>query len=117
MATKVQIIGGAFQDGLANALAGGWLTFELSQDAVANSGTPDVAQLVSGYKVQINLDSTGNVPSSPEAFIWPNNVLAPSGTFYSVSAYSKVGQLVWGPNPQSVTDDDPFDIGTWVPGR
>jgi hypothetical protein len=112
MATKNQITGGGFQDALGNVLAGGYLVFELSQDAQVNGTT----QIAAGYTVRINLDSSGNVATSPAQSIWPNDVLSPNGTFYLVSAYSAIGQLVWGPNAQQVlSSPSPYNIGVWVP--
>lgn len=113
MATKNQLAGGAFQDCLGNVLANGYLVMELSQDAQVNGST----QVVSGYKVQIQLDGSGNVKTSPAQSVWPNNVLSPASTFYIVSAFTQNGQLVWGPNPQQVLGSpSPYDIGAWVPG-
>lgn len=112
MATKNQITGGGFQDALGNILANGYLLFELSQDAQVNGTT----QIAAGYTVRINLDSSGNVATSPAQFIWPNDVLSPNGTFYLVSAFSTIGQLVWGPNAQQVlSTPSPYNIGVWVP--
>lgn len=112
MSTKNQITGGGFQDALGNVLAGGYLMFELSQDAQVNGTT----QIAAGYTVRINLDSSGNVATSSTQSIWPNDVLSPNGTFYLVSAYSAIGQLVWGPNAQQVlSSPSPFNIGVWVP--
>lgn len=112
MATKNQLTGGAFQDSLGNVLANGYLTFELSQDAQVNTTT----QIAAGYTITVNLDSSGNVKTSPVQSVWPNDVLSPSRTFYIVSAFTSNGQLVWGPNPQQVlSSPSPFDIGVWIP--
>lgn len=112
MATKNQITGGGFQDALGNPLALGYLQFELSQDSQVNGTT----QIAAGYIVKINLDSSGNISTSPAQSVWPNDVISPVGTFYLVSAFSANGQLVWGPNAQQVlSTPSPFDIGVWVP--
>jgi hypothetical protein len=111
-----QIVGGNFQDILLNPLTNGYLTFELSTDetVTATSST----QVCSGMAIRIPLDGTGNVAVSPVYNLWPNDALTPTGSYYSVSAYSSKGQLVWGPFPQSVlSTPTPFDIGSWIPGK
>lgn len=110
MASKNTLIGGGFQDALGNVVASGYMLFVLSQDAQVNGTT----QIAAGYTVKINLDANGNIVSGQS--IWPNDVLSPNGTFYNVSVFSKVGQLVWGPNAQQVlSSPSPFDVGAWIP--
>jgi len=112
MATKNQITGGGFQNAIGALLANGYILFELSQDAQVNGTT----QITAGFTVQVDLDSSGNVITSPAQQVWPNDVLSPGGTFYNVSVYSATGQLVWGPNAQQVlSSPSPFVIGAWVP--
>jgi hypothetical protein len=111
--TKVQLIGGAFQDCAGNALANGYLLFVLSQDGVVNGST----QIASGREIKISLDSNGNVVTSPAQYLWPNDVIIPSDTFYTVSGYTSAGQLVWGPNAQQVlSSPSPYSISAWIPG-
>lgn len=113
MAIELTLIGGGFQDCLGNPLAYGYLTFKLIKDAISNTGF----QLGQGREITIQLDSSGNVSTSPTQSIWPNDLLTPSGTYYMVSAYTEAGQLVWGPNAQQVlSTTDPFNIGVWIPG-
>lgn len=112
MSTTNQLNGGSFQDSLGNVLVKGYLILELSQDAQVNGNT----QLVAGYTVKILLDGNGNVTASPAQYVWPNDVMSPSSTFYIVSAYTANGQLVWGPNSQQVlSSPSPFNVGSWVP--
>ena len=112
MSTKVQIIGGAFQDPSGNPLANGYLLFELSQDGLVNGSS----QIAAGREIKVTLDANGNVVTSPAQYIWPNDVIIPINTFYTVSAYTSAGQLVWGPNSQQVlSSPNPFDITVWVP--
>ena len=112
MSTKVQIIGGAFQDPAGNPLANGYLLFELSQDGLVNGSS----QIAAGREIKVTLDANGNVVTSPAQYIWPNDVIIPINTFYTVSAYTSSGQLVWGPNSQQVlSSPSPFDITAWVP--
>lgn len=111
--TVVQLSGGEFQDANGDVLANGYLLFRLSQDAVANSSE----QICSNIDIKILLDDDGNVQSDPAQYLWPNDVLSPSGTFYMVSGYTAAGQRVWGPNAQQVfSTPSPYDIGAWVPG-
>jgi hypothetical protein len=113
MATKVQLTGGAFQDPEGNLLANGFLLMELNQDAQVNTST----EVCAGFVLKILLDANGNVAASPAQYVWPNDVLSPGNTFYTVTAYTAQGQLVWGPNTQLVlSSPSPFDIGKWVPG-
>ena len=113
MSTVNQIVGGAFQNAQGNVLANGYLLFELSQYGIVNTTT----KVCAGYKIRVPLNSSGSVASSPAYSLWPNNVLIPSNTFYTLSAYSASGQLVWGPNPVVITSSpSPFDLGTLIPG-
>lgn len=110
MASKNTLSGGGFQDALGNVVANGYMLFVLSQDAQVNGNT----QIAAGHTVKINLDANGNIVTGQT--IWANDVLSPAGTFYNVSVYSAVGQLVWGPNAQQVlTSPSPFNVGAWVP--
>jgi hypothetical protein len=108
------LIGGGFSDILGNPLAFGYLTFELSDSAVVNTTT----QIVAGKTTRINLDADGNVAGSGPTVqvMWSNDDMTPDTTYYTVSAYSAQGQLVWGPNyVQVLSDPSPFDIGAWIP--
>ena len=112
MSTKVQITDGAFQDAAGNLLVNGCLLFVLSQDGLVN-GTSQVA---AGREIMVNLDASGNVSTSPAQYLWPNDVIVPVNTFYTVSAYTSKGQLVWGPNSQQVlSSPSPYNITVWVP--
>ena len=112
--TVNQIVGGSFQDSEGNLLANGSLLFELSQDGVVNTHT----KVCAGYTIHVPLNSSGSVASSPVQNLWPNDVLNPSGTFYTVTAYSASGERVWGPNYQSVLHTpSPFDLGAWVASK
>jgi len=112
MSTFNTISGGAFQDSSGNPLANGYLTIQLSQDGVVNTST----MVCSGYEITVKLDANGNVISSPAQTIWPNDVITPSGTFYTIYAYSANGQLVWGPSyNQILSTPTPFDLGSLTP--
>src|ERR1700675_542026 len=118
MSTKVQLIGGNFQDSEGNLLVNGYLKFKLNQDEVVNGST----QVCSGVEITIQLDSNGNVASStstpPAAnqYIWGNDQLTPVNSFYRVTGYKANGQPAWGPNNQQVIGNGgTFDVGTWIP--
>ena len=73
-------------------------------------------QICAGATIKVLLDINGNIQASPPQYIWPNDVLAPAGTFYLVSGYTAAGQLVWGPNAQQVfSTPSPYNVGAWVP--
>ena len=85
----------------------------LSQDALASDGS----EVAAGKLIQIALDEDGNVDTTTAQYVWPNDQLTPANTFYSVSAYTAEGQLVWGPNPQQVfSTPSPFNVSAWIPG-
>jgi hypothetical protein len=112
MAINNQIIGGGFTDSSGNPLANGYLVFQLCQD----EQSPTPGQIAAGRKIQVNLDSTGNVPASPAVFMFANDSLNPANSYYTVWAYTSVGQLVWGPQQQQVlSSPSPFNLSNWVP--
>jgi hypothetical protein len=114
MATVNSLTGGAFQDNEGNPLVNGYLQFQLNKDETVNTNT----QVCSGKVIQIPLDSNGNIITSPTYSLWPNDVLLAVGSFYFVSAYTASGQLVWGPNCQSVlSSPSPFNLSSWIPGK
>src|SRR5216684_1509453 len=84
---KRQIINGAWQDSLGNPLALGYLTFRLNTDG--QSGV----QVVAGRLVTVPLDASGNI--SGTILLWTNASLLPTGTTYSIIAYTAAGQPVW----------------------
>lgn len=112
MSTVNQIEGGNWQDPEGNPLANGFLLFQLSQDAIVNTNV----RICAGYTIRVPLNSSGSVSSSPAYSLWPNTVMTPDTTFYTLSAYSATGQLVWGPNSVSIpATPSPFDLGTLIP--
>jgi hypothetical protein len=119
MPSKVQLIGGAFQDSEGNLLANGYLDMFLSQDCSVTG----VGNICSGISVRIQLDSNANVASStstpPAAnqYVWGNDVLLPTNNFYRVTGYTANGQPAWGPNNQQVIGTGTFDVGQWVPNQ
>lgn len=112
--TTNEIAGGAFQTILGDTIANGYLTFELSEDCIANTTT----QVCAGAKITVQLDSNGNVIASSAVQLWPNDVLTPALSYYTVSAFTAQGQIAWGPNAQRVlSSPSPFLLGAWVPGE
>jgi hypothetical protein len=109
MAAKAQLINGAFQDAEGNLLTNGVLTLTLSQDS--NIASSPYAQVVSGITTKIYLDNNGNVAGSQ--YIWTNDVLSPSGTYYTVNAYNFQGLKAWGaPQYWTLTYAATIDLGT-----
>jgi hypothetical protein len=112
MSTFNEISGGAFQDSSGNLLANGYLIMKLSQDGVVNTNT----MVCAGYEITVPLDVNGNVLPFSDIVVWPNDVITPSGTFYTIYAYSANGQLVWGPNyAQILSTPSPFNLGSITP--
>lgn len=117
MSTKVQVIGGGFQDSEGAVLANGYLILRLNQDSVVNT-----SQICAGIETRLQLDSDGNVasststPAAPNQFVWGNDQLLPVNSFYRMTGYDFRGQLSWGPNNvQIIGDGGTFDIGTITP--
>jgi hypothetical protein len=117
--TKVQLVGGHFQDTMGNILAEGSLVMELVQDEQLSNST---GQVCGGIKITVPLDEEGNVfgtsgdESEPNQYVWPTDVMTPSGASYTVWGYAADGQLAWGPNynllvPSGAT----FDVDNWIP--
>jgi len=112
LATVNQIEGGAWVDPEGNPLANGYLLFVLSRDGVVNTNV----RVCAGRTIYVPLNSSGSVASSPIYSLWPNDVLTPSTTYYTLSAYSSTGQLVYGPNVVLIpSSPSPFDLGTLIP--
>lgn len=47
--------------------------------------------------------------------IWPNDLLNPAGSLYTVVAYTASGQEAWGPFYGAIFTPGPFNLDTWVP--
>lgn len=109
-ATKVQLTGGVFQDPEGNVLANGYLKMVLSQDG----SIAGVGQICSGVEIRIQLDANGSVVAGQ--FVWGNDQLLPTNSYYRVTGFTAAGQSAWGPNNQQVFGNGgTFDVGTWVP--
>ena len=109
-ASEVMLTGGHFQSSDGTVLAGGYLTFLLSQDASVND-----SQICAGVEITVPLDAFGNVVSSPGVFLWGNDSLSPTNTYYRVTGYAADGQTVFGPNCQQVVGTGTYDLGQWTP--
>lgn len=115
--SRVQIVGGPFQDALGNVLSNGYLVFQLQHDAVA-VGT---GQIVGNMSVRVPLDTAGHIQgtiSGTPVLIWPNDVLLPAGGNYIIWAYDSVNKPAWdNPQIQQVLSlPSPFNVNAWVPG-
>lgn len=111
-ATKVQLIGGPFEDAEGNVLALGTLEMKLNQDESISG----VGQIAAGITVTIQLDINGNVATSPAQSVWGNDQMLPINSYYRVKGFTANQQLAWGPNNQQVIGSGgTFDVGTWIP--
>lgn len=109
MAAKTQIINGSFQDSQGSTLNNGFLVFVLSQDG--NINTSPYHQIVGGVGVRVPLDNNGNVAGS--VYLWTNDLISPSGTYYIVDAYDNSGLPVWdAPQYWTLTSGSPIDLGS-----
>jgi hypothetical protein len=109
-ASKVQLIGGSFQDPQGNVLANGYLTMMLSSDEEVNDSI-----ICSGIQITIQLDANGNVITSPPQYVWGNDVMLPVNSYYKVTGYTSAGQISFGPNNQQCVGSPTFDAGSWIP--
>jgi hypothetical protein len=108
MASKAQLINGAFQDLSGNPLNNGILRLTLSHDS--NLSATPYGQVVAGVTTTIYLDNNGNV--SGTQYVWTNDVLSPSGSYYTVDAYNNQGLKAWGaPQYWTLTYSSTIDLG------
>ena len=113
-ATKVQLIGGQFQDAEGNKLSLGYLIMKLAMDA----NIVGVGNIVSGIEIKILLDANGSVVTSPAQSVWGVDQMLPVNNYYRVTGYTAQGQPAWGPNNQQVIGSGgTFDVGTWIPNQ
>ena len=114
--SKSNITGGGFQNNQGVPLSGGYLTFQLSHDSnVSTLGGPTGIQVVAGQTTHMLLDSNGNL--CPNQYLWTNDNLSPSGSYYKVIAYDSSGIRVW--NTPQIMYIEPYatqiNIGTLIP--
>ena len=110
---NLQIFGGAFTDCAGNPLANGYLVLQLSHDESHTSG-PN--QVVSGLKITIGLDSSGNIPVSPATLVYSNDVLAPANSYFVAIGYKSDGTQAFGPQIWQLTSSpNPLNVGTITP--
>jgi hypothetical protein len=118
---RVQLLGGPFQDALGNALSFGFLIFQLQHDATIIGG---LGQIVGAVSVKVPLDIGGYISgtvSGAPVYMWPNDLMLPTGTTYTIWAYTSTNLLAWdNPQVQSVTSNSgastTFNVNTWTPG-
>ena len=75
-------------------VANGYLIFRLSVDGSVND-----TQIQRTF-TKILLNSSGVVTGSP--MFWPNSAILPAGSYYVMTVYSAVGQIVAGPNKVTI---------------
>lgn len=111
----VQIQGGGFQNLQGEVLVNGYLVLELSHDEQDSSPTP-TTQVLGGLRKTIQLDMTGNIPSSPAVKIHANSTLLPAGSFYTVMAFQQNGTQAWrSPQYWIIPNTDPYNVGNIIP--
>lgn len=111
-ATKVQLIGGVFQDNEGNVLALGYLKLRLSSD----EQVAGVGQIAAGIVTTIKLNSAGSIDTSTPQLVWGNDQMTPLNNYYIVEGFTAAGELAWGPNNEQVIGSGgTFDVGTWIP--
>jgi len=111
-ATKVQLIGGNFQDNEGNVLAGGYLKVRLSSD----ENIAGVGQICAGVVTTLTLDANGAIDTSTPQYVWGNDQMLPVNSFYIVEGFKADGQLAWGPNNEQVFGSGgTYDVGQWIP--
>jgi len=79
-----------FQNADGTPVANGTLQIRLNVNGSVND-----TQIQTNFST-VSLDSSGNILGSPT--FWPNVDINPTGTYYILSVYSQLGQLVGGPN-------------------
>ena len=91
---KANIIGGNFQNPSGLRLSNGFVTFQLSHDSnISTLGGPGGAQVTAGVPMSFPLDTNGNFVGG--VFLWTNDLLTPSGSYYLVNVYDSSGIVVW----------------------
>lgn len=116
MAANLQLTGGLFQNPAGGPLANGYMNWTLSHDCQENIDAGG-GQIASGAPARIQLDANGSIPAGQTVLIWSNDVLNPSGSFYTVDLFDASGTKVWS-SPQVfqlAATPNPLNIGTLVP--
>lgn len=105
----VNVVNGYFQNNEGLPLSNGYLVLSLSHDSTY--GTPPYAQIPSGIRTRIYLDNNGN--AAPNQYVWPNSLVAPASSYYTVEAYNNQGLKVWSaPQYWTISSTGPVDLGT-----
>lgn len=68
-ASKVELVGGNFQDSQGNLLVNGYLKMKLSSDEEVNDSL-----ICSGIEITVTLDANGNAVAGQ--YIWGNDVMS-----------------------------------------
>jgi len=112
VASKIQIVGGGFQDSLGNAVSNGTMTLRL----ISDQQIPSTGQTVAGVLINVPLDASGNVKGT--VYVWPNDVMQDTTSYYVVNVYNANGQLVWGPQVQQILSvPSPYNLTLWIPSN
>jgi len=90
----VQIVG-QFQDIVGQPIANGYLEVKLSanvQESINNTQ-------ITAQTTRFPLDNNGNIVNM---FLWANNVLSPTNTFYKVQGFTSDGTQFWKTQPKQM---------------
>ncbi len=110
----VQLVGGGYQDFLGNPLAKGYLVMNISNPVEIYTVGNDVIE-GNDIKFKINLDSNGNVSTSPAQYVYSTSSLTPSCT-YTVQGYAADGTTATAPQTVTVPNTSvSYDVSNWVP--
>jgi hypothetical protein len=111
----VQLVGGGYQDFLGHPLAKGYLMMKINNPVETYTVGTEVVE-GDDISFKINLDSNGNVSTSPAQYVFSTSSLIPACQ-YVVTAYAADGATAWA-SPQTVTVPNTgvsYDVGQWLP--
>lgn len=111
-----KFIVGKFTDAAGNALAGGTVVLQLSQDVVVSG-----VGVIVHKSVTVTLDANGEIPYTPASpgpetgtKIFASDECQPSGSYYAVTAYDAGGNICFFEH-LSIIGASPIDLSTLAP--
>ncbi len=113
--SKAILTGGKFQDNAGNPLSSGYLIFTLNHDSnVSTLGGPSGVQVISGVSTKFYLNANGSLVSN--SGVWTNDILLPTGSYYTVRAFNSSGIEVWSsPQIYTLVYAATIDVGSLIP--
>jgi hypothetical protein len=108
---KTRIFGGSFQTSSGSPISNGWLRMKLNQDSNVSLPT---SQVVGGVSIKVPLDNLGRIAGN--VYVWTDDILNPTKSFYVVDAYTSQGLLAWiAPQYWVLASGGPIDVGNIIP--